>query len=142
MKTVEVNGIEIQVVEHMKEIKDVCDNAQLFKKWYNRNQMFKALLGQFIFDGEEDEIEYDFDEDEDDFVGTPCEYGDYGKLAGRIVDTRRSDCWFIELYKVEDISVDKFNELIDWEFNGGWGHPSFFIEDKSGNLYLIRTNID
>ena len=124
MKTVKINNVEVQVVEHMKEIKDVCDNAILFKKWYNRNQMFKALLGNFIFNGKSDDSE---------------ECGEYGTCLGSIVKSA-ADCWYIELYRAEDIEESTFKELVEWQVE--MLHTAFFIEDSNGTVYLVCTGID
>ena len=124
MKTVKIHGIDVQVVEHMKEITEVCSNSILFKRWYNRGQMFKALLGNFIFNGEPEECE---------------EYGEYGECLGRIVKSE-ADCWFIEVYKAEDIEESIFKDILEWQIDRC--QSAFFIEHKDGTIYLVLTDID
>ncbi len=130
MKTIKINeNVEVKAIEHMKEIQENCDNAWLFKKWYNKKQMFKALLGQFKYVG------MAADPDEDD---APSTYGDWGDKSGCLVHLG-STCWFIELYKVEDLSAETLDSVISQQSRNS---ASFFIEDGSGTLYLVRTNVD
>jgi hypothetical protein len=126
MKTIAINPTtNIQVVEHMKEIKEVCNNSELFKRWYNRSQLFKALLGKFTFNGRP--------EDEENCGG------EHGTCSGRIVHSHAS-CWFIEIYKLEDVAHASLERLIEWQVNTL--HTAFFIEDRDGQVYLVLTDVD
>ena len=51
MKTVNIKGVNVRVVEHMKEIGDNCANDNLFKRWYNKSQFFKAIIGEELDNG-------------------------------------------------------------------------------------------
>ena len=130
MKNTRINGKEVDIVEHIKEIEQVCCNASLFKKWYNKKQLFKALLNQFKYVGCSDP-----DEEDDG----PSVNGIFGTKSGCLVKIGNT-CWFIELYKVEDLNPDKFAEIVD--FHVDILQTAFFIQDDNKNVYLINTDID
>ena len=123
MKTVNIKGVEVKVVEHMKEIEDNCMNDTLFKRWYNRNQFLKAILGK-------DTNEYY----EYDHLATPA-----GSLSGENTHC----CWAIELYDLKNSSAENIRELAEELRDDAPCYSScFFIEDRNGKVYFVNTNED
>ena len=123
MKTVNIKGVEVKVVEHMKEIEDNCMNDSLFKRWYNRNQFLKAILGK-----DTDEY-YEYD-----YLATPS-----GSLSGENAHC----CWAIELYDLKNSSAENIRELAEEIRDDTPCYSScFFIEDRNGKVYFVNTNED
>jgi hypothetical protein len=123
MKTVTIKGVSVKVVEHMKEIGDNCANDNLFKRWYNKSQFFKAIIGEELDNG-----------------GMLDEYATYlGGLSGE----NSHYCWYIELYDIENSSAKDIKELAS-EVRDDlpcWS-SCFFIEDKNGKVYFVATDED
>ena len=121
LTSVTIKGIEVPVIEHFKDIKEYCSNAELFRRWYNRNQFLKAII----------------DETDPDIVGE--EY-DFGPIVGSIGGENSHYCWCIELYDTANMT----SEQIDWALGEtGSYDPGFFLKDsKSGKIYFVFTDVD
>lgn len=123
MKNVTIKGVNVRVVEHMKEIVDNCANDDLFKRWYNKNQFFKAIIGKELYK------DAGFDEEATYLGGLSGENNYY--------------CWYIELYDIENSSTKDIqvlanevrDDIPDWS-------SCFFIEDKDGKVYFVATDED
>lgn len=122
MKTIEFLGRNIEVVEHFKEIADVSE-SYLFRRWYNRNQFLKAIIGTFTYNGEDDEDLAD------------SYYEDYGELLGCMAGDLKGD-WTIAIHDTETMTEEGLDDVL---FSRG---DSFFIEDKNGKLYFVYVDID
>lgn len=126
MKTVKLLGKDINVVEHMKEIAIVCSEDQLFRRWYNRSQFFKAIIGKHVYNGNTEAYVPDEDED-DDF---------YGTCLGIIEGENEDCCWDIVLFDTETMTSDGLYDALEYAWD------SFFMEDKNGKLYFVHVNVD
>ena len=123
MKTVNIKGVDVKVVEHMKEIEDNCMNDSLFKRWYNRSQFLKAILGEDL----EEYYEYDY-------LATPA-----GSLSG----SNSHYCWAIELYDLENSSAEDIKELAEEVREDIPCYSTcFFMADRNGKVYFVNTDED
>lgn len=127
MKTIKLMGREIEVVEHFKEIGEVCNYPELFKRWYNRGQFLKAILGNHSYNGEITPIKDIIDE-----LG--CD-GFYGECLG-MIEGDTTICYGIALYDAKAMSEDALDEalLCSWD--------SFFMEGKNDEIYFVEVNVD
>lgn len=125
LPTVKIKGIEVPVIEHFKDIKEYCENHSLFRRWYNRSQFLKYILGTFESDGEPD-----FD---------PSEYGEFGKLHGCLSGANKHYCWCIEIYDASEMTEEEleYAESVTGSYSQG-----FFLKDKDGDIYFVFTDID
>lgn len=123
MKTIKLFGEDVEVVEHMKEIEEFCCWVQLFKRWYNRSQFFKAIMGKRIYNGNTAVYE----PEDTEFMGT---------RLGTMGDDRGNACWSIELYDIDTMTAEGLYEVLDEYYN------SFFMEGKDGKIYFVAVSID
>ena len=126
MKTVELMGEQIEVVEHFKEIQEVCGYPELFKRWYNRGQFLKAITGISSYNGEVEPIE-------NVEIGGD---GFYGTCLGCIEWENDRGCGGIALYDTEDMTEEGLNDALEFAWD------SFFMEGKNGKIYFVNVNID
>ena len=122
---VNLNGVNIPVIEHFKDIKKYCSNSELFGRWYNRTQFLKYILGTFEDNGEE--------------TYSANEEGMFGTLLGSLSGDNSHDCWFIEIYDAEQFTA---SELRDLREEVGSYERGFFLKDKSGKIYFVFTDVD
>ena len=128
MTTITFQGKTYPCLEHMKEVKDTL-NGELFRKYYNKKQMFKDLVGKvrrkYMDDGETQEFDIDPE-------GYESEFDSFGKISGQRIFAGSYDST-IELYKHKNITEDVEDPTY-------WG--SFFIKDDAGEIWWIYTNVD
>lgn len=122
MKTIKLFGQDVKVVEHFKEIAEISE-GKLFRRWYNRNQFLKAIIGTFTFNGEDD----------DELADSANE--SYGECLGCMVGTGNED-WTIAIHDTETMTEEGLNDALYHNWDG------FFIEDKNGKLYFVDVDID
>lgn len=125
LKQVNIKGVDILVLEHFKDIKQYCENYNLFGRWYNREQFLNAILGKFQNDG------FDYDADLED-VG-------YGDPIGSISGVSQYYNWYIDIYDTANMTQE---QLENAESETGDFEPGFFLEAKDGKIYFIYTNKD
>ena len=122
-------GNNVDVFEHISELKNKFKIEGYVNRFFNKKQMFNFFLGKDIFideDGErtEDEIEIDSFDD-------PC-------CFGRYVNCSKSDDILIEFYKASDTTEDSdFARYYSFE-----GDCLTFIKDDSGEIWIIKVNED
>lgn len=118
-----IKGVEVNVIEHFKDIKEYCENYELFGRWYNRNQFLKYIIGTFEDNGEESE----------------AEEGVFGTLLGSLSGENSDYCWCIEIYDTDLMTVEQLEAAADMtgSFDSG-----FFLKDKAGKIYFVFTDID
>ena len=122
MKTIKLKGIELNIVEHMKEIPSVCINSHLFARWHSKKQFFEYILGRYEFDYSHD----------DSYDGMPKKY----KPEGSIVCTDPD--WYIQVYRVDKMDKNALIEFVSDKLESKCG---FFIIDYSG-IYAVYTDED
>lgn len=128
MTTITFQGKQYPCLEHIKEIKNTpC--GDYFKKYYNKKQMFKDLLGKVkrITDDGTDEFCID------PISGYDSPYDSHGKVSGQLVYIK-DYCYIIEFYRPEYIIED-----IEWDMS--WG-DSFFVKDDDGQVWFVYINVD
>ena len=118
LNTVTIRGIEIPIIEHFKDIKKYCENGQLFKRWYNRDQFLKAIL--------------DTGSDSDDYWG-------FGNSIGALGGANSSYCWSIEIYDTDNMTQEQLETALD---ETGSYDPGFFLKAKNGKIYFVFTDVD
>jgi hypothetical protein len=123
MKVVNFKGTDIRVVEHMKELASNCANDDLFKRWYNKSQFFKAITNEAD--------------------GVCNVFEDCAELIGSLSGENSHYCWYIELYDLEKSSAQDIAELASAVRDDlpSWS-SCFFIEDKNGKIYFVATDED
>lgn len=125
LPTVNINGVDVHVIEHFKDIKEYCENHELFRRWYNRSQFLNYILGTFESDGEE---YYDADTD-----------GEWGTLLGSLSGANSHYCWCIEIYDASTMTKENLEWAVD---ETGSYDRGFFLKDKAGKIYFVFTDID
>ena len=128
LSTVDVKGVKIPVIEHFKDIKEYCENAELFKRWYNRQQFLSYILGKFEANGKE------YDPTDDGY-----DEGDFGQLLGSLIGENSHYAWAIEIY---DTSAMTKEQLEDAVTETGSYDRGFFLKAKNGKIYFVFTDID
>ena len=71
MFQMEFGGQTVNVCEHMKELKDQFDFGYIFGRFYNKKQLLKHYLGQYMFYDRSEGIKEE-EELEEDHYGIPC----------------------------------------------------------------------
>lgn len=127
MDMINLNGKDFKVYKHMKDIQENTENGILFKRWYNKNQFLKHILGRFEFDGE---AEYNT-------------FGDFGKLAGSVIwaNPPKGDSWYIQIYKLDDMTAENLDDFIEHRLDEDFIATGFILEANDGTLYAVDTNI-
>ena len=131
METIFHKGVELTVCTHFKELQEkVIDYPikSFLRKFYNRNQFFKYLLGKHIVIYEGEKIEEDVS-DYNDENGPE----DFGYVAGVITDC--DNTWRVALYTLEEVT--DFDYLLS-----GSIADSFFLDDGKGQIYAVVCYID
>lgn len=134
MITINFKGKDINVLEHMSEVKAVdSDNQYIFGRFYNKKQLFKTMLGD------------DFFSDTDEIVSEhnrldPDEEDNYGPICGRyvVVNSRIGD-YAISIYKLEQLDVDE-DSIDDILSDLDWN--SFFLKADDGQIYFFEVHVD
>lgn len=129
MKTIIFGGQKIDVCEHMSEIKSKTD---YFNRFYNRKQMLKYYLHNFVIC--QDGVEY---EDE----RTPNER--FGIASGRritLAGRDRSDDECVSFIKIEDIRPKATSDCL--YYLDDLPDKCFFMEANDGQIYLICIEED
>ena len=128
-------GFEVICLEHIDEIKKTS-NGSLFKKYYNKKQMFNDLLGKKY-------IKYDGGEIVDRKI-TKEDFGFYGKLQGQKAVAGKYGDYQIEIYKVEDVEKEKREYIIKYIARQLTQITSsyFLVKADDGQVYLFFTDID
>lgn len=126
---IKINGVDCPVIEHFKDIKEYCENNELFRRWYNRQQFLKYILGTFECDGEDCEDDYQRDNYE----------GEYGRLLGYLGGENSHYCWCIEIYDASQMTPENLEYAVS---ETGTYDRGFFLKDKSGKIYFVFTDID
>lgn len=128
LKTVNIKGVDVLVIEHFKDIKTYCENYKLFSRWYNRSQFLKAIIGTYG-----DASVWDV------LNGNVDISGSFGDMLGYISGTRAHDCWSIEIYDTDNMT----QEQIEWAVSEtGDFMPGFFLDGKEGKIYFVFTDVD
>ena len=122
---VNINGVDVPVIEHFKDIKEYCENHELFRRWYNRTQFLKYVLGTFEDNGEPS---YYADDD-----------GEFGTLLGSLSGENSHYCWCVEIYDAFKMTKENLECAVE---ETGCYNRGFFLKDKSGNIYFVFTDID
>lgn len=135
MINVMFKGYEVKCLEHIAEIKKTS-NGSLFKKYYNKKQMFNDLLGKMYIKYDDGQI-VDRKIKKDDF-------GTYGKLQGQKAFASYYD-YVIEIYKAEDAEKEiKDQYCLDYIIRAlDAGDRSYFlVKADDGQIYFFFTDID
>lgn len=122
---ININGIDCPVIEHFKDIKEYCENNELFRRWYNRTQFLKYILGTFEYDGE------DWDDGDNG--------GDFGTLLGSLGGENPHYSWCIDIYDASAMTQEDLEAAIS---ETGSYDRGFFLKDKSGKIYFVFTDVD
>ena len=126
MTNILINGINVPVLEHFKEIKEECANDELFNRWYNRQQFLKAILGNFK-------------NSEGDYTGKPYyNEGDFGTVLGALSGENSNYCWLIEIYDATQMSSEDMEYALEEVEDG----RAFFLKDKTDKIYFVFTDLD
>jgi hypothetical protein len=125
LPVVNINGVDVPVIEHFKDIKEYCSNSELFGRWYNRNQFLKYIIGTFESDGELC--------DEEDFDG------EYGDLLGSLSGENPHYCWCVDIYDAYAMTKENLEYAVD---ETGSYDRGFFLKDKTGKIYFVFTDVD
>lgn len=129
MTTIDYFGHEVSCMEHIKEIKE---KSSIFNRFYNKKQMLKFYLDEYVFvygDGEE---EYESYKRVLESSGgyTPC---------GRRVTTGKRDT-SVTLVKFETLKNDK-SQIEDVLYHIEWW-DWFFMKADDGQVYLVQVDED
>lgn len=125
LPVVNINGVDVPVIEHFKDIKEYCINDELFRRWYSRKQFLNYILGTFESNGE--------DCNEDDYAG------EYGELLGCLSGENSHYCWCIEIYDAFSMTRENLEYAVA---ETGRYDSGFFLKDKSGKIYFVFTDVD
>ena len=129
MKTILFGGRKVDVCEHMSEIKAKTD---YFDKFYNRKQMLKYYLNNFVIC--QDGVEYEDHRIPNERFGIAS--GRRITLAGR----DRSDDECITFIKIENIRPKTIDDCLDCLSDNP--DNCFFMESNEGQIYLIYIEED
>ena len=128
MDTINLNGKDVKLYKHMKDIKEDTFNGRLFNRWYNKGQFLKYILGRFEENGAPDKY---FDPRD----------GEFGTLSGSIIHTGRTD-WYIQIYKLDDMSPEDLDDFIENKLDSHFIATGFIMESNDGTLYAVDTGED
>ena len=128
MTTFKFKGKTYPCLEHIKEIK-ATPQGDLFKKYYNKKQMFKDLLGKVKRIDDNGTHEFYIDP----VKGYVFPYDSYGKISGQVIYTKDYD-YDIEFYRPKYI-------VEDIERTMAWG-DSFFVKDDDGQVWFVYIDVD
>lgn len=128
LSTVQIKGVEIPVIEHFKDIKEYCDNAELFRRWYNRQQFLNYILGTFESNGKKYDPTYEGSDE-----------GDFGQLLGQLDGENSSYSWFIEIYDTSAMTKEALEDAVN---ETGSYDRGFFLKAKNGKIYFVFTDVD
>lgn len=133
MTTFTFKGRQYQCLEHMSEIKNTgC--GELFKKYYNKKQMFKDFLGKSKRITDDGTTEFAIDP----INGYDSPYESFGKVSGQVICTKYYYDYTIEFYRIEHIAdymIEDVESSIDWG-------DSFFVKDDAGQIWFVYVNND
>ena len=118
LSIVNIKDIEIPVIDHFKDIKEYCENAKLFRRWYNREQFLKAILSTGSNLGDE--------------------YG-FGNAIGALDGENSNEVWAIEIYDTDIMTREQLENALD---ETGSYDRGFFLKGKNGKIYFVFTDID
>ena len=144
MITITIKGKQYYCLEHMKEIKDLVENDELFARFYNKKQMFKflennmpvghiGLLGIPTYGSWEHSVEammieaYKVDDSTINVITNDYDLweSEVDRVDKRIESNRK--------YKEDPVLKD-----IKWTVFGS----SFFVKDDNGDIFFIITDVD
>jgi hypothetical protein len=126
----EFGGQQVEVLEHMKELKEDPDLKHIFGRFYNKKQLLKYYLGQHMFYDKYDGISEEEDLAED-IYGIPS--------GGETVVGSPIGDYCVAFYKLEDIGKTEAS-VKEVLFQLNWG--GVFMKDDNGQIWFINSNVD
>lgn len=130
MFQMEFGGQQVDVLEHMKELKKDSDFNHIFGRFYNKKQLLKHYIGKYMFYDRSEGIK-DEEELEEDEYGIPS--GGETVIGSTIGD------YYVVFYKLEDIGqTEESIKAVLFQLN--WG--GVFIKDDNGQIWFINSNVD
>ena len=130
MFKMEFGGQMVDVCEHMKELKERFDFKHIFGRFYNKKQLLKHYIGQYMFYDRSEGISEEEDLEEDSY-GIPC--------GGETVVGSPIGDYYVVFYKLEDIGREE-SEVESVLFELDWG--GVFLKADDGQIYFINSNVD